>query len=255
MSNITTSGQTSYPAAIDTSTQLVDGANVTEIVSANYNGAGAAVVAIETELGTLPKGSFSDVKARLNDVDTSIVNLTAASNTITNKRSGDMVQYLSAVLTGVTSTNAMWVNGQIGGTPSPVTLSITNAPPFVSTRGTSFGDTLLVNIKPTSTLNSVYAQLTWMTAASVTVVAGLFLAGSSSAIVTSAAASSSAVGAGSLFWKATTVSNATTSYGVRFGLSSPTLAAAATATWNGITNQGLFANSLVSILAVWEIQN
>lgn len=238
MANLTTSGTSDYPTSLDTSTTLTDGSSGDEIVAANYDGPAVAVIAIETELGTIPKGSFGTVKARLNDVDTSITNLTAASATIANKRSGDLVQYLTAALTGVTTTGAF------------ATITIGTAP-FASTMGTSFGDGLLVNIKPTSTLNTVYAHLVFQAAATSTIVSGIFLAGSTSAIAVACVASSTAVNAGSFFWKATTVSAATTSYNIRFAYG----ASSGTATINGISRQGLFNNSLVSTLAVFEVQN
>jgi hypothetical protein len=65
LSNVTTSGTTSYPGAIDTRTALVDGPSGDEIVANHPNGLGAAVIAVETELGTDPAGSATDVKTRL----------------------------------------------------------------------------------------------------------------------------------------------------------------------------------------------
>lgn len=254
MATLPRESTSSYPTTLDTTNPLTDGSSGDEVVAVNFNGTASAAVAVETELGLLPKGAYADVKTRLGAVDTSIVNLTAASASIVNKRSGDMVQYLSVALTGFTSTNALFVGGG-GATPSPVTVSITTNNPFVSTRGTSLGDSLSLNIKPISTLNTIYAQCVWSVAASVSSVVGLFLAGSSSAIMTAGVASSTYVKTGSFLWKASTVSTATTSYTVRFALASPSLAAACTATWNGISNQGMFANSIVSTLAVWEIQN
>ena len=65
MANITTTGTTGYPGTIDTRTSLSDGAAGDQIVSAHPNGLGAAVLAIETELGTDPAGTVADVKTRL----------------------------------------------------------------------------------------------------------------------------------------------------------------------------------------------
>jgi hypothetical protein len=238
MADIITTGTSDYPTTLDTATTLTDGSSGSEIVSPNYNGPANAVIAVETELGTDPAGAYTDVKTRLDTLDTSITDLTAASATITNKRSGDLVQYLAASITGVTTTGPF------------ATISIANNP-FASTMGTSFGDSLLVNIKPTSVLNDVYALLTFQAAGTATVVAGLFLAGSTSAITACAVGSSTAVNAGSFLWQATTVSAATTAYLIRFAYG----ASSGTATINGIARQALFNNSLVSTLAVYEVQN
>lgn len=62
---------TNYPGGLDSTTQLPDGnSNSTQQVNTHasqHNNLSDAVVAVETELGTLPKGSYSDVKTRLND--------------------------------------------------------------------------------------------------------------------------------------------------------------------------------------------
>jgi len=58
-------GTTSYPGGLDTSPDLTDGPAGDEIVSAHQDGRGAAIVALETELGTDPAGSTADVKTRL----------------------------------------------------------------------------------------------------------------------------------------------------------------------------------------------
>lgn len=39
----------------------------------DYNGQNSSIIAIETELGTLPKGSHADVKTRLNSIDAGII--------------------------------------------------------------------------------------------------------------------------------------------------------------------------------------
>jgi len=52
-----------YPAALDSFTTKTDG--VTEVLAAHVNDLQAAVVNIETELGTDPAGSLTDVKTRL----------------------------------------------------------------------------------------------------------------------------------------------------------------------------------------------
>jgi hypothetical protein len=54
---------TNYPDAIDTYAAKVDG--VTDVMASHINDLQDAVEAIETELGTDPAGSFTDVKTRL----------------------------------------------------------------------------------------------------------------------------------------------------------------------------------------------
>ncbi len=53
----------SYPSAIKTFTTLVDG--VDDVLAAHQNDPNAEITAIETELGTHPRGTAADVKARL----------------------------------------------------------------------------------------------------------------------------------------------------------------------------------------------
>lgn len=58
----------SYPSAIKTFTQLVDG--VDDVLAAHPNDRGDEITAIETELGTNPRGTAADVKARLDAAHT-----------------------------------------------------------------------------------------------------------------------------------------------------------------------------------------
>ena len=81
MGNLNTSAS-SYPATLDTTGTLADGVNIDQIVAAHINGPTSALIAIETELGTLPRGSSTDVKTRLNGFDTSVTTLTNAVATI-----------------------------------------------------------------------------------------------------------------------------------------------------------------------------
>ena len=53
----------SYPSAIKTFTTLVDG--VDDVLAAHQNDPNAEITAIETELGTNPRGTATDVKTRL----------------------------------------------------------------------------------------------------------------------------------------------------------------------------------------------
>lgn len=61
-----TGGTTSYPTTLDTASTLVDGAvSGTDVLSAHQNGQNLALIAIETEVGVLPKGSAASLVARL----------------------------------------------------------------------------------------------------------------------------------------------------------------------------------------------
>lgn len=96
MANITTTGTTGYPSAIDTRTALADGAAGDLIVSAHPNGLGAAVLAIETELGTDPAGTVADVKTRL---DVSQNNDGTIKSSVIAAGGGAAVSYSSGVFT------------------------------------------------------------------------------------------------------------------------------------------------------------
>lgn len=208
MANFTLTGTTDYPTTLDTRSAVTS-----TYVAAHPDGLDVALIAIQTELGTVPKGSSASVKARLNTVDTSITNLTAASATIpTAKGSGQLVQMVSSSFVGLTG--------------SGVAALTLNNNPFTSTQGTSFGDALLLNIRTRNANNAVYAALSFNAVANfigtATVFAGLFLAGSTSAIHVDALQVQSegaalSNGAGTFLWKVTTVSAATISYNIRFG--------------------------------------
>jgi hypothetical protein len=80
MGELSRDAGTGYPTALDTNANpLVPSDTVAEIVDNSPN---AAIVAIETELGTLPKGTKASVKVRLNDVDTSIGTLNTDVGTL-----------------------------------------------------------------------------------------------------------------------------------------------------------------------------
>lgn len=55
-----------YPAAVYAPVVEVDGAAGTTMDAADVNTPNNEIVAVQTELGTVPKGTFADVKARLN---------------------------------------------------------------------------------------------------------------------------------------------------------------------------------------------
>ena len=76
----------SYPSAVKAFATLTD--NVDDILAAHQNDRALEITAIETELGTLPKGSDADVKTRLARIDNEFVTGTytgdaAATNAIT----------------------------------------------------------------------------------------------------------------------------------------------------------------------------
>ena len=249
------SGTSGYPAALDTSPDLTDGSSGDEIVSAHLDGRGAAIVAIETELGTDPAGSTTDVKTRLavalND-DGTVKSTVIVANTPTS------VSYASGVFT-LTTTPARYLSGNmvqmVVASVTGFTTTANNIPydntPILSTEGVGLG--LSVDMKPTSTLNSVYVRgdLFGAVPAINNIFAfGLFLAGSSSAIM---AGSHDAAGENMMnlnfTWKATTVSTATTTYALNVGSNSGTL------TLNGFGSAGLYGNRVTSLLTVFEVQN
>lgn len=57
-----------YPGAVKNFSSIVNG--VTKLVAALFNSPYEEVTAIETELGTNPKGSYADVKTRLDSTTT-----------------------------------------------------------------------------------------------------------------------------------------------------------------------------------------
>jgi hypothetical protein len=67
----------SYPTSLDSFTTKAD--TTDDVLAADINAIQAAVVALETELGTLPKGAYADVKARLAALATPSTPLTPSS--------------------------------------------------------------------------------------------------------------------------------------------------------------------------------
>lgn len=96
MANITTSGTTGYPGVVDTRTALTDGAAGDLIVANHPNGLGAAVLALENELGTDPAGSVADVKTRL---AVALNNDGTVKTTVIAAGTGAAVAYSSGVFT------------------------------------------------------------------------------------------------------------------------------------------------------------
>lgn len=62
---------TNYPNALDDTSDLIDNATnstvTKDVHAAAHNNVADTLIAIETELGTDPKGTYADVKTRLND--------------------------------------------------------------------------------------------------------------------------------------------------------------------------------------------
>ncbi|HMD82611.1 MAG TPA: hypothetical protein VKE92_14950, partial [Anaerolineales bacterium] len=86
-----------YPNSLDTfSTSHQD--NVGEIVHASFiNDLDDAVNKIEAELGTVPKGTFSTVKARLNNYEAPALNAqTGTAYTLVLGDAGDIVSMSNA---------------------------------------------------------------------------------------------------------------------------------------------------------------
>jgi hypothetical protein len=63
-----------YPNTVDSFTPVVD--DVDTLVASDINTLQTAIAAIETELGTVPKGTYADVKARLDGMETNAQRVT-----------------------------------------------------------------------------------------------------------------------------------------------------------------------------------
>lgn len=96
MANLTTSGGTSYPGTLDTVTTLVDGAAGDQILARHPNGLGNAIIAMETELGTDPAGSTTDVTTRL---AVALNNDGTVRSSVITAGSGAAVSYSAGVFT------------------------------------------------------------------------------------------------------------------------------------------------------------
>ena len=75
-----------YPGGIYSPPTRVDGTD--QVIAADFNNPAAEIVAIETELGISPKGSFTDVKTRLNRHDTLGAAMSRASTSAVNSGTG-----------------------------------------------------------------------------------------------------------------------------------------------------------------------
>ena len=111
MSNITTQSSTSYPSGLDTRTTVSDDPGGTEVVSTHHNGPAAAILAIETELGTDPAGSRTDVVTRLNEATNSDGTL---KSTLHVAGTGVSITYSGGVFTYAYSSDAAQFNQNVG---------------------------------------------------------------------------------------------------------------------------------------------
>ena len=158
-----------YPAAIDSfanpgaSTLMDDTVYDHDVQHSNVND---AVNAIETELGTNPKGSSASVKARLDLIETKIPNsLTvgtvtagAAAVTITGTAPSQTINF-------VLQTGATGAQGAQGATGTPNTISIgtVTSNPTASATMTGSSPTQTLNlVLPTSPLYLIYLANTYV---------------------------------------------------------------------------------------------
>jgi hypothetical protein len=78
---------TQYPTALPTTNQcptsLTD--NVTDVLAVHQNAPHAEIIAIATELGLLPKGTYATIKARLDDLNDKIAGSPVTLNMITDE--------------------------------------------------------------------------------------------------------------------------------------------------------------------------
>lgn len=102
------------------------------VFAEDTNNIAAEILAIATELGTLPKGTFADVKARLADMTTKTATAQSTANSKANKQNNVMVYlgntgYLDYSKTWSSPTNgtAYWI--EMPTSSSPWTLTITGA--------------------------------------------------------------------------------------------------------------------------------
>lgn len=71
---------TNYPSSLDTNITLPKVIDlISPIRASDHNSLQEAIIAIQTELGILPSGTFGDVKNRLNDLDDTLANGLVAS--------------------------------------------------------------------------------------------------------------------------------------------------------------------------------
>ena len=127
---------TSYPTTLDTASTLVDGVGGDTIVAAHQNGPATAIIALETELGTDPAGSATDVKTRLAVAlnDAGAVTLGTAASTVgllALTRGG-----LGQTIASTTNTADGYLLGFANAVLQPITLTSGSGMRVVATSGT-----------------------------------------------------------------------------------------------------------------------
>lgn len=102
------------------------------VFAEDVNNIAAEILAIATELGTLPKGSFADVKTRLADMTTKTATAQSTANSKANKQNGvvvelDSIGYVSYDKTrnGATQNTAYWL--ETGSATTPLTCNVSGA--------------------------------------------------------------------------------------------------------------------------------
>ncbi len=116
---------TSYPSAVDIDTMKEANqgeASPTTVRAAVINDANAAIVAIETELGTSPKGTFADVKTRLESLE----DILFAQNLLPNSRFGVFSCYIDRSIGSAisVSSHTIGTNTVIAYTPNTQNLAV-----------------------------------------------------------------------------------------------------------------------------------
>jgi hypothetical protein len=103
---------TSYPANVDNSITLPPATdNLTPVSASVFNNLRGALLAVETELGVKPSGVYSTVRARLDNLDTTIGNLQIIS--LANDLGGTLTQPLVIGIQGRPVSNIAPITGQV----------------------------------------------------------------------------------------------------------------------------------------------
>ena len=105
---------TNYPGSLDAYAVPNNG----DTISVADHWLGPAVIGIETELGTDPAGTFTDVKSRLDDVDNKIVQVQSTTKTdtfSTNSATFTDITGLSVSITPKSASNKILIIASLGG--------------------------------------------------------------------------------------------------------------------------------------------
>lgn len=102
------------------------------VFAEDVNNIAAEILAIATELGTLPKGSFADVKTRLADMTSKTATAQSTANGKANKQNGVIVRLGSIgyvtydkTRTGAATNTAYWLEDNM--TTNPLTITVNGA--------------------------------------------------------------------------------------------------------------------------------